>query len=138
MAIHRAERMAEAIREVVAQAILFEVSDPRVRGITVTKAEVSPDLRVATVYISLMGNEKEQSLALRGLRHAGGFLQAKMAARLQTKFTPTLKFERDEGVKKSIEISRLIDDALAADRQAQALREARAAEAENDDDGATP
>lgn len=109
--------MAEAIREVVSSAILFEVADPRVKGITVLGAEVSGDLRQATVIISLMGSEKEQGLALHGLRSARGFLQSKVAARLQTKTTPTLRFKVDEGVKKSVEISRLIDEALASDRR---------------------
>jgi ribosome-binding factor A len=115
MPSHRPERVAEAIREVVSTSILFEVADPRVKGITVLRAEVSPDIRHAKVFVSIMGTESEQTLALRGLQHARGFLQAKVAARLQTKYTPALSFSLDEGVKKSIEISRLIDQAIAAD-----------------------
>jgi ribosome-binding factor A len=115
MPSHRPERVAEAIREVVSTSILFEVADPRVKGVTVLRAEVSPDIRHAKVFVSIMGTESEQTLALRGLQHARGFLQAKVAARLQTKYTPTLAFSLDEGVKKSIEISRLIDQAIAAD-----------------------
>ena len=118
MPSHRGPRIAEAIREVVAQAILFEVADPRVKGITVLAAEVSPDLRSAVVHVSLMGTEGQQKLAMKGLQHATGFLQAKVAARLQTRSTPVLTFKRDEGIKKSIEISKLIDEALASDRRA--------------------
>ena len=117
MPSHRGPRIAEAIREVVAQAILFEVADPRVKGITVLHAEVTPDLRSATVFVSMMGTEAQQKLSMKGLQHACGFLQAKVAARLQTRSTPVLSFKRDEGVKKSIEISRLIDEALASDRK---------------------
>jgi ribosome-binding factor A len=117
MPSHRVERVAEAIREVVSSAILFELADPRVKGVTVIKAEVSPDLRNSTVFVSLMGTEAEQKLSLRGLKHASGFLQARVAARLQTRSTPILAFKVDEGVKKSIEISRLIDEALASDRR---------------------
>jgi ribosome-binding factor A len=115
MPSHRPERVAEAIREVVSTAILFEVADPRVKGVTVLRAEVSPDIRHARVYVSIMGTEAEQTLAMRGLQHARGFLQSKVAARLQTRYTPNLSFSLDEGVKKSIEISRLIDEAIAAD-----------------------
>ena len=118
MPSHRVERVAEAIREVVSTAILFDVADPRVKGVTVLRADVTGDLRHATVYVTVMGTEAEQKLALRGLQHAAGFLQAKVAARLQTRFTPTLTFKSDEGVKKSIEMSRLIDQALASDRRA--------------------
>ena len=60
MPSHRGPRIAEAIREVVSSAILFEVADPRVKGVTVLSAEVSPDLRNATVFVSLMGTENER------------------------------------------------------------------------------
>ena len=117
MPSHRTQRVAEAIREVVSQAILFELADPRIKGVTVLKAEVTGDLRNATVHVTVMGTDSEQELALRGLRHAAGFLQSRVAARLQTRYTPTLSFKRDDSVKKSIEISRLIDEALASDRR---------------------
>ena len=117
MPSHRPERVAEAIREVVSSAILFELADPRVKAVTVLRAEVTGDLRNATVYVSVMGTEAEQALALRGLQHAAGFLQARVAARLQTRFTPTLTFKRDDSVKKSIAMSRLIDEAIASDRR---------------------
>jgi ribosome-binding factor A len=124
MPSHRTLRMAEAIREVVASAILFELADPRVKGVTVLGVEVTGDLRNATVLVSVMGTESEQTLALRGLRHATGFLQSRVAARLQTRFTPILSFKKDEGVKKSIEISRLIDEAIASDRKPGAVPDA--------------
>ena len=117
MPSHRSLRMAQAIREVVSSAILFEVADPRVKGVTVTGVEVTGDLRNATVLVSVMGTESQQTLALRGLRHAAGFLQSRVAARLQTRFTPILSFKKDEGVKKSVALSRLIDEALASDRK---------------------
>lgn len=117
MPSHRNLRMAEAIREVVSSAILFEVADPRVRLVTVLSVEVSGDLRNASVHVSVMGTKAEQDLAIQGLRHASGFLQSRVAARLQTRFTPILTFKKDDSVKKSIEISRLIDTAIAADRR---------------------
>ena len=109
--------MGEAIREVVASAILFEAADPRIRAVTVLRVEVSPDFRQATVYVSVMGTEAEARLALSGLKHAAGFFQSRVADRLQTRFTPVLTFKLDESVKKSVEISRLIDEAIAADRK---------------------
>lgn len=117
MPSYRIPRVAEAIQEVVSHAILFELADPRVQGVTVLGAEVSSDLRHATVKVTIMGTETQQKLAMRGLQHAAGFLQSKVAKRLQTRFTPALAFERDDSVKKSIEISRLIDAAIASDRQ---------------------
>jgi ribosome-binding factor A len=119
MASHRSLRMAEAIREVVANAILFEVSDPRVRAVTVLSVEVSADLRRATVYVSIMGTELERKQAFKGLTSAAGFLQSRVAARLQARFTPILSLKHDESVKKSIELGRLIDEAVAADRRGE-------------------
>jgi ribosome-binding factor A len=98
---------------VASETILFEVRDPRVKGVTVTRAEVSGDLQHAKVYVSVMGSPKQQDLALHGLRHAAGFVQARLAGRLQTRFTPVIKFVLDQGVKKSIEMTRLINEALA-------------------------
>jgi ribosome-binding factor A len=112
MKTHRLARVAEAIREVASETILYELRDPRVKMVTVTRAEVSGDLQHAKIYVSVMGSEKEQKLTLRGLEHAAGFIQAKLARRLQTRFTPAVRFVLDQGVKHSIEMTRLINEAL--------------------------
>jgi ribosome-binding factor A len=112
MKTHRLARVAEAIREVASETILFELKDPRVRGVTVTRAEVSGDLQHAKVYVSVMGSAREQALCMRGLKHATGFIQGKLAKRLQTRFTPSVVFVLDQGVKRSIEMTRLINEAL--------------------------
>lgn len=113
MKAHRTARVAEVIREVASETILFELRDPRVKGVTVTRAEVSGDLQHAKVFVSVMGTPKEQDLCMHGLKHAAGFVQSKLGSRLKTRFTPVVKFVLDEGVKKSIEMSRLINEALA-------------------------
>jgi ribosome-binding factor A len=113
MKAHRIARVSEAIREVASETILFELRDPRVKNVTVTRAEVSGDLQHAKVYVSVMGTPSEQKLCMHGLRHASGYLQSKLAKRLETRFTPVVQFVLDEGVKKSIEVSRLINEALA-------------------------
>src|SRR5271156_4702905 len=112
MKTHRLAGVAEAIREEASATILFELRDPRVKKVTVTRAEVSGDLQHAKVYVSVMGSEKEQQLTMHGLRHAAGFIQSKLATRLQTRFTPVVQFVLDEGVKRSIEMTRLINEAL--------------------------
>ena len=116
MKAHRLARVAEAVREVASETILFELRDPRVKtaGVTVTRAEVSGDLQHAKVYVSLMGSPKEQELCMHGLRHAAGFVQSKLASRLKTRFTPVIKFVLDEGVKKSIEMTRLLNQERAS------------------------
>jgi ribosome-binding factor A len=112
MPSRRAQKAAEAIREVVSMAILAELKDPRIQDVTVTFVEVSPDLRHAKVHVSVMGDEAKQRLTLRGLESAAGFLQAKCASRIDTRYTPRLAFVLDQGVKRSIEISRILREVL--------------------------
>jgi ribosome-binding factor A len=125
MKSHRLARVAEVVREVAAEAILFELKDPRVKNVTVTRAEVSGDLQHAKVFVSLMGTEKEQKLTLYGLESAAGFVQSKLAKRMTSRYVPHVTFVLDEGVKKSIEIARLI-------------REEQLKRGEVADDGADP
>lgn len=109
MSTRRTARVAEAIRETVSTAILFKLRDPRVKNVTVLKADVTPDLRHSKVYVSVMGDAKTQALTMRGLESACGFLQAKVAERLMTKTTPELRFVLDQSVKMSLEAAKLLD-----------------------------
>src|SRR5215813_6967167 len=112
MSERRLLKAAEAIREVVSMAILAELRDPRIRNVTVTHVEVSPDMRHAKIHVSVMGSETEQNLSLRGLQSAAGFLQSKIAQQIDTRYTPRLMFVLDQGVKKSIEMARILKEVL--------------------------
>jgi ribosome-binding factor A len=105
-------KAAEAIREVVSLAILTELRDPRVKNVTVVSVDVAPDMKSAKVNVSIMGTEKEQALALSGLQHSAGFLQRKIAERIETRYTPRLTFVIDKGVKNSLEVMRILRDVL--------------------------
>lgn len=118
MASRRLLKAAEAIREVVSMAILTEIRDPRVQHVTVTGVEVAPDMRSAKVLVSVMGDEGKQTLCLRGLASSAGFLQSKVAKRIDTRYTPRLTFELDQGVKKSLEVGKILFD-LAQERRAR-------------------
>jgi len=112
MTSRRVQKVAQAIREVVSMAIIADLRDPRITDVTVTYVEVSADLRLAKVHISVMGNEIKQNLCLHGLRSSAGFLQNKISNRIDTRYTPRLRFELDQGVKNSIAISKILDDVL--------------------------
>ena len=114
MSTRRVQKVAEAIREVVSMSILTELQDPRVRDVTVTGVEASGDLRYAKVMVSVMGDETRQNLTLRGLQNSAGFLQTKVAKRIDTRYTPRLTFVLDLGVKRSIEISQILQSVLPA------------------------
>ena len=108
MTSRRVQKAAQAVREVVSMAILTEINDPRVQDVTVTRVEVMPDMRRASVHVSVMGNETKQRLCLQGLKSAAGFLQSKVASRIDTRYTPRLEFVLDMGVKKSIEMAEIL------------------------------
>lgn len=115
MSSRRVLKAAEAIREVVGMAILADLKDPRIDGVTVTRVEVSPDMRQAKVHVSIMGDDARQRVCLHGLQSAAGYLQQKIAKRIDTRYTPRVMFELDMGVKKSIAVARLLDDVLPTD-----------------------
>lgn len=117
MTSRRIAKVSQAVLEQVSTTILFDLKDPRVKNVTVTHVEVSADTRTAKVYVSILGDEKEQALCMHGLNSAKGYLQKKIADRIQTRFTPVLTFINDQGVKKSIEASKLIREALERDAQ---------------------
>lgn len=108
MSSRRLLKAAEAIREIVSLAILAEVRDPRVQHVTVTGVEVAPDMRSAKVKVSVMGSPGQQHLCLDGLQQAAGFLQHKLGRELQTRYTPKLEFQLDQGVKQSAQITEIL------------------------------
>jgi ribosome-binding factor A len=115
MTSRRVLKAAQAIREVVSMAILADLKDPRIQGVTVTFVEVSPDMRTAKVNVSVMGDETAQQLCLHGLQSSAGFLQQKVSKRIDTRYTPRLQFVLDMGVKKSIALAKILQEVLPED-----------------------
>ena len=120
MVSRRLLKIAQAIREVVSNAIVTDLHDPRIENATVTYVEVSGDLRRARVHVSVMGDEKKQKRCVHGLQHAAGFLQRKIGNRIDTRYTPRLEFILDEGIRHSLEIQQLLGE-LLPDREEQEL-----------------
>ncbi len=110
MMSYRRERFASALRNVVAKLMRTELSDPRIRGlVSVTRVEVSPDLRLAKVYVSVLGKKGEQQSSLAGLRHSAGHLQSLLKKHLEFRVCPKLDFRLDEELKESLATMALID-----------------------------
>jgi ribosome-binding factor A len=109
----RMRRVNESVRAVLAEAVL-ELKDPRIGFVTVTGVTTSPDLRTATVYVSVLGSERKRTASLAGLAAAHGPLQARLASELRLKRTPTLTFEYDPSVERGVRMTKLIDE-LAPD-----------------------
>ena len=116
MSTRRLLKAAEAIRGVVSMAILTELRDPRVQNVTVVGVEVTPDMREAKVLVSVMGNDAQQRTVLKGLQNSVGFLQSKIADRIETRYIPRLTFVMDEGVKKSVAVQQILEQ-ISKDRE---------------------
>ncbi len=116
-------RIAQQIKQVVSEFVLYELQDPRLGFITVTEVEVSEDMSNAVVRISVLGEKKDERLTLQGLRQASGRIQQAVGLALQIRTVPHVRFEIDESVKRNVEISQLINKAVEEDRQRQAERE---------------
>ena len=116
MSSRRVLKAAQAIREVVSMAIIRELKDPRIRDVTVTMVEVTPDLRQAKVNVTVMGDEAKQKLCVRGLQNSAGYLQSKVGKRIDTRYTPRIEFVLDKGLKNALTVTRILEEVIPNER----------------------
>jgi ribosome-binding factor A len=116
MSSRRVLKAAQAIREVVSMAIIRELKDPRIRDVTVTMVEVTPDLRQAKVNVTVMGDETKQKLCVRGLQSSAGYLQSKVGKRIDTRYTPRIEFVLDQGLKNALTVTRILEEIIPNER----------------------
>lgn len=119
MSSRRVLKAAQAIREVVSMAIIAELKDPRIKDVTVTLVEVTPDMRQAKVNVSIMGDETKQNLCLRGLQNSAGYLQQKIGKRIDTRYTPRIEFVLDKGLKHALMVTRILEDVLPKEPESE-------------------
>jgi ribosome-binding factor A len=110
----RMRRVNESVRHVLAEAVP-ELKDPRIGLVTVTGVDTAPDLRHATVYVSVLGSGRKRKATLAGLEAAHGLLQSRLARELRMKRTPKLAFEYDPSVERGVRMSQLIDELAPGD-----------------------
>lgn len=110
MGTHRFKKVTEALRREVSKVILYEVKDPRIRFVTVTKVEPSLDLRTARVYVSFPGDEEIRKKTLRILRKARGHIQSLVGEHLGLRYVPILSFSLDESLNKAQKITKLTEE----------------------------
>ena len=106
----RPDQVAQTVRQVVADLLLTELRDPRIGFVTVTGVRVSNDLSLATVQVSVMGDDAEREAALSGLASAAGFLRARVGKVLTTRVVPELRFELDRGLEHAARIGRILGE----------------------------
>ena len=114
MATRRQEKVSRVIKESVSDAIANHLGDPRIEGfVSVTRVEMSPDLRSADVYLSMFGSsESSQNKTFAAIAHARTRIQSLLTKRIKSKFCPVLHFHRDDKYKKTMETINLIHQAV--------------------------
>ncbi len=113
-AFRRADRVAEAIQEEVADLIRMRIKDPRVGFVTITGVEVTPDLRHARIFYSLVGDAAAREATQRGLESAAGFIQGELGRRLRLRFAPVVEFRFDPSLERGARIEQLLKDLRSA------------------------
>jgi len=109
----RIDKLASTIQDIVGEAITRRLNDPRISPLaSVTRVEVSGDLQVAKVFVSVLGSPVEGRRTLAGLRHAEGHVQRLLARRLTIRRCPEIRFVLDESLKKAARTMRLIEETL--------------------------
>lgn len=112
----RTDRVAEEFREILAEEIP-KLKDPRVGFVTVTGVEVTPDLRRAVVYYTVLGEEREQKATAAGLRSAGAHLRQVIGGQVRLKVLPALEFRRDEGMERARRVEELLEEVEREDSE---------------------
>ena len=130
MPTRRQRRVSELIHRELGLLLLRQVRDPRLSGVTITSVEVTPDLLLARVRFSVLGEPEEEEEAMAAFQHAGGFLRTQLAARVQLRSAPELVFSVD----KSTAYARRIDELLEQVRQSNGLEASAVEPIEGDAD----
>ncbi|KYO65765.1 30S ribosome-binding factor RbfA [Thermovenabulum gondwanense] len=111
MEFSRTDRIAGEIKKAVSEIINNDLKDPRIQGlISVTKVEVSKDLRHAKIFLSIFGNDSEKEEIISTIQKAEGFIRKELGSRIRIKFLPELSFKLDESIEYGIHISKLLKD----------------------------
>lgn len=106
----RANRVAEQMKKELGEILTMKLKDPRIGFVTVTDVEVTGDLQQATIYISVLGSEKEKQDTLLGLTKAKGFIRSEIGKRIRLRKTPELLFEFDEAYEYGNRIETILRD----------------------------
>lgn len=117
----RARRLAKRIAKIVASALEHEVKDPRLAMVTITDAKVTADLRDATVYYTVLGDESDNASTSAALASATGVLRSRVGQQTGVRFTPTLAFVQDRVPVVSAQLDELLAQARAADAEVARL-----------------
>ncbi|SLM46936.1 Ribosome-binding factor A [Nitrospira japonica] len=106
----RANRVADQIRMEVADILMRKIKDPRVKSVTVTDAELTSDLRIARVFVTVLGSEEETTEVFTGLARVAGFVRGELGRRLTLRYLPEIIFVKDVSGPRGDRVLRLLDE----------------------------
>ena len=129
---HRQEKLGEQIAEDISDLIRTRVKDPRIGFVSVTRVEVSGDLRHAKVYVSVMGSSEERKETMQGLNKATGFLRHELASRLTLRYMPEIAFKLDNSIEEGSRVLELINKVSREDEERKQTLEAQLASQQPD------
>jgi len=110
MRFKRSQRIQELVHEEISRLIQHGLKDPRIGFATITKVDLSDNLKHARIYVSIMGSEDEKNATLLGLRSAKGFIRNALGKNLHLKYIPELDFRRDETADHVEKISKILNE----------------------------
>jgi ribosome-binding factor A len=108
--MHRAEKLAQTLREEITEIVGYELEDPRIQSATVTDVRVAPDLRDASVYVLVEGTDQEIRAAMKALHHAEKFVRSQVALNLNLRHAPQVHFVRDTVEEKAARVDVLLEE----------------------------
>ncbi len=110
MSGRRREKVGDLLRDEVSQIIQQEMSDPRLGFVSITRVELSPDLKYAKMFVSVMGSEEERASSLVALNNAAGFIRRQLAPRLSMRSIPSVSFRLDRSMEHAEAVARILHD----------------------------
>ena len=114
----RTDRVEELLKQEIARLVREEVKDPRVGFATVMDVSVSPDLRHARVFVSVLGDDPEREATIAALQRARGFIRARIGQEITLKYLPEIRFELDRTLERAARIEELLGEAAPLDEPA--------------------
>jgi len=115
----RRQQVGDLLRDQISEIIQREMRDPRLGFVSITRVDVSPDVRFAKVYVSVYGDSDQQSDALVALTRATGFIRRQLGERVELRFIPEISFRLDRSMEHAEKVARLLSQVAQEERESQ-------------------
>ena len=111
----RIARLRELFKEEISAILQREMKDPRIGFVSITDVELSPDLRHAKVFVSILGDAEAKASTMAGLENARGFIRKELGRRIRLRYTPEVLFRLDESIERGARVQRLLRQVAEAE-----------------------